>query len=58
MVAGHTQYRHFVPYIESIKRVQDGTIGKLVSANCYYNTGPPLEPRASTQWSDLEFQMH
>ena len=56
MVAG-TQYRHFVPYIESIKRVQDGTIGKLVSANCYYNTGLLWSRERQPAWSDLEFQM-
>ena len=56
MVAG-TQYRHFVPYIESIKRVQDGTIGKLVSANCYYNTGLLWSKERQPSWSDLEFQM-
>jgi predicted dehydrogenase len=56
MVAG-TQYRHFVPYIESIKRVQDGTIGKLVSANCYYNTGLLWSRERQPTWSDLEFQM-
>jgi myo-inositol 2-dehydrogenase / D-chiro-inositol 1-dehydrogenase len=56
MVAG-TQYRHFTPYIESIKRVQDGTIGKLVSANCYYNTGLLWSRERQPSWSDLEFQM-
>jgi myo-inositol 2-dehydrogenase / D-chiro-inositol 1-dehydrogenase len=56
MVAG-TQYRHFTPYIESIKRVQDGTIGKLVSANCYYNTGLLWSRERQPAWSDLEFQM-
>ena len=56
MVAG-TQYRHFVPYIESIKRVQDGTIGKLVSGNCYYNTGLLWNRERQPSWSDLEFQM-
>jgi myo-inositol 2-dehydrogenase / D-chiro-inositol 1-dehydrogenase len=56
MVAG-TQYRHFVPYIESIKRVQDGTIGKLVAGNCYYNTGLLWNRERQPEWSDLEFQM-
>jgi myo-inositol 2-dehydrogenase/D-chiro-inositol 1-dehydrogenase len=56
MVAG-TQYRHFTPYIESIKRVQDGTIGKLVSANCYYNTGLLWSKERQPEWSDLEYQM-
>jgi myo-inositol 2-dehydrogenase/D-chiro-inositol 1-dehydrogenase len=56
MVAG-TQYRHFTPYIEAIKRVQDGTIGKLVAGNCYYNTGLLWNKERQPEWSDLEFQM-
>jgi myo-inositol 2-dehydrogenase / D-chiro-inositol 1-dehydrogenase len=56
MVAG-TQYRHFVPYIESIKRVQDGTIGKLVTGRCYYNTAGLWSKEREPSWSDLEFQL-
>jgi predicted dehydrogenase len=56
MVAG-TQYRHFVPYIESMKRVHDGTIGKLVQGRCYYNTSGLWSKERQPQWSDLEFQM-
>jgi myo-inositol 2-dehydrogenase / D-chiro-inositol 1-dehydrogenase len=56
MVAG-TQYRHFVPYIESIARVQGGGIGKLVAAHCYYNTSGLWSKEREPEWSDLEFQL-
>ena len=35
IVAG-TQRRHQAPYIDIVKRVQDGAIGELVAANCYW----------------------
>lgn len=56
MVAG-TQYRHFIPYIEAIKRVHGGSIGKLVQARCYYNTSELWSRERKPEWSDLEFQM-
>jgi len=56
LVAG-TQYRHFTPYIESIKRVHGGQIGKLVAGRCYYNTTGLWSKERQPNWSDLEFQM-
>jgi myo-inositol 2-dehydrogenase/D-chiro-inositol 1-dehydrogenase len=56
LVAG-TQYRHFTPYIESIKRVHGGQIGKLVAGRCYYNTTGLWSKERQPDWSDLEFQM-
>jgi myo-inositol 2-dehydrogenase / D-chiro-inositol 1-dehydrogenase len=56
LVAG-TQYRHFTPYMESIKRIHGGQIGKLIAGRCYYNTTGLWSKERQPQWSDLEFQM-
>src|SRR6185436_106438 len=37
-MADGTQYRHFEPYIEAMKRLHDGAIGKITGARAYYNT--------------------
>jgi myo-inositol 2-dehydrogenase/D-chiro-inositol 1-dehydrogenase len=56
LVAG-TQYRHFTPYLESMKRIHGGQIGKLVAGRCYYNTTGLWSKERQPDWSDLEFQM-
>jgi myo-inositol 2-dehydrogenase/D-chiro-inositol 1-dehydrogenase len=56
LVAG-TQYRHFTPYLESMKRIHGGQIGKLVAGRCYYNTTGLWSKERQPSWSDLEFQM-
>jgi myo-inositol 2-dehydrogenase/D-chiro-inositol 1-dehydrogenase len=56
MAAG-TQYRHFDPYIQSMKRIHDGAIGKLTGARAYYNTGELWKRDREAGWSDLENQM-
>lgn len=56
LVAG-TQYRHFVPYLESMKRLHGGQIGDLVSGRCYYNTGELWSYPRQPEWTDLEFQL-
>jgi predicted dehydrogenase len=56
LVSG-TQYRHFVPYLESMKRVHDGTIGDLVAGRCYYNTGELWSYPREANWTDLEYQL-
>lgn len=56
VVAG-TQKRHDPSYIEIMKRIQDGAIGDLVAAQCYYNTGFLwIKPRQPS-WSDMEWQI-
>jgi predicted dehydrogenase len=56
LVAG-TQYRHFVPYMESMQRIKDGTIGDLVAGRCYYNTGELWSYPRQPEWTDLEYQL-
>lgn len=52
-----TQYRHFDPYIQSMKRIHDGAIGRLTGARAYYNTGELWKRDRQEGWSDLENQM-
>ncbi len=57
IVAG-TQRRHQAHYLEIIKRIHRGDIGKIVSAQCYwigdynYYKAVPRRPN----WSDMEWQ--
>ncbi|HPA16945.1 MAG TPA: Gfo/Idh/MocA family oxidoreductase [Verrucomicrobiae bacterium] len=63
VVAG-TQRRHQNHYREIIRRVQDGAIGEIVAAQCYWNMGElwleeakrNWEGRKAHGWSDMEFQ--
>ncbi len=57
-VLGGTQRRHSKNYQETIKRVQDGGIGKITSARAYWMQGsnkPPFARKA--EWSDMEYEL-
>jgi predicted dehydrogenase len=64
VVAG-TQRRHEAKYVETMKRIHDGAIGKIVSAQCYWNMGALWVERAKANWdnyksgrySDVEWQI-
>ncbi|MGQ9729977.1 MAG: Gfo/Idh/MocA family protein [Candidatus Zipacnadales bacterium] len=56
VVAG-TQYRHHAGYIELMKRLQEGEIGTIVGAQCYYNTGGLWKYDRQPGWSDVEWQI-
>jgi predicted dehydrogenase len=64
VVAG-TQRRHESKYVETMKRIHDGAIGKIVSAQCYWNMGALWVERAKANWdnyksgrySDVEWQI-
>ena len=64
VVAG-TQRRHEPKYVETMKRIHDGAIGDLVSAQCYWNMGALWVDRAKNNWdnyksgkySDVEWQI-
>ena len=47
VVAG-TQRRHEPKYVETMKRIHDGAIGDIVSAQCYWNMGALWVDRAKT----------
>jgi len=56
IVAG-TQRRHMKSYNEAIKRLQDGAIGEILSARCYWNGGVIWVVERQTGWSDMEWQL-
>ena len=64
IVAG-TQRRHSPPYLEVMKRVHDGAIGEIVSAQCYWMGGVPwvekgpnlYKEKQEKNWSDLEYHV-
>lgn len=56
IVAG-TQRRHQFPYIETMKRIHDGAIGDIVSAQCYWNQGGLWSVPKQESWSDMEWQI-
>jgi myo-inositol 2-dehydrogenase/D-chiro-inositol 1-dehydrogenase len=56
-IAVGTQRRHQAGYIETIKRLHDGDIGKVVAGRCYWNQGALwVHPRESGQ-TDLEYHI-
>lgn len=56
-VVSGTQRRHQASYIETIKRIHDGAIGEVVTAQAYWNQGGLwLHPRQDS-WSDMEYQI-
>ena len=56
IVAG-TQRRHQAPYVETMKRIHDGAIGELVSAQCYWNMGTLWVHDRKPEYSDMEWQI-
>lgn len=51
-----TIYRRHPSFIESIKRIHAGDIGKIVAAQEYYMTGPLWSVRRQPGMSDMEWQ--
>lgn len=56
IVAG-TQRRHLKSYQETIKRIQDGAIGEIIYARCYWNGGQIWVIERQPGWSDMEWQL-
>ncbi len=56
VVAG-TQRRHQPEYVETMKRIHDGAIGDIVSAQCYWNMGGLWVHERQASESDVEWQM-
>lgn len=56
VVAG-TQRRHQLPYVETIKRIHDGAVGEIVSAQCYWNQGGLWNHARQPEWTDMEWQI-
>lgn len=56
-IAAGTQRRHMDCYRETIQRIRDGAIGRIVSAKCYWNGGEIWVVKKQPEWSDLEWQL-
>ncbi len=55
VVAG-TQRRHQARYLEMMKRIQDGQIGEIVAAQCYWNQGDLWVKEKTPTMSEMEWQ--
>lgn len=57
IVAG-TQRRHQAPYVDLVKRIQDGAIGEITGGACYWVSDYGYYPAVLRQdgWSDMEYQ--
>ncbi len=56
-IAAGTQRRHQASYRETIRRIQDGALGEIVYARCYWNGGQIWVVERQPGWSDLEWQL-
>ncbi len=56
IVAG-TQRRHQAKYVETMKRIHDGAIGDIVSAQCYWNMGELWVSQRQPNQGDVEWQI-
>ncbi|MFT3684655.1 MAG: Gfo/Idh/MocA family oxidoreductase [Phycisphaerales bacterium] len=52
-----TQRRHEACYLEGMKRVEGGDIGKIISASVYWNQGGLWMNKREEKWSDVEWQL-
>ncbi len=55
VVAG-TVRRHSLDQVETVRRLRDGAIGKIVEARAYFNVGEIWAIPREGGWSDLEWQ--
>jgi len=55
IVAG-TQTRHSARAVETVRRVHDGAIGRVVHGACYFLTGELWHRGEDPSWSDMEYQ--
>jgi predicted dehydrogenase len=56
-IGAGTQRRHQASYIETLKRVQDGSIGSIVAARAFWNQGPLWNRPRQASWTDMEWQL-
>ncbi len=52
-----TQRRHQGEYLETMQRIQDGAIGEVVSASCYWNQGSLWSHERRKGDSEMEWQL-
>ncbi len=56
-VAAGTQRRHQASYLETIKRIQDGAVGDIITLRAYWVNGGPIWHRGVKGDSDIEKQI-
>jgi len=56
-IAAGTQRRHDPGYRETVKRIQDGALGEIVYAKCYWNGGQIWVIDREPGWTDMEWQL-
>ncbi len=52
-----TQRRHEARYVETMKRIHDGAIGDIISAQCYWNMGGLWVNKRQPGQGDVEWQI-
>ena len=52
-----TQRHHDRGYVESYRKVQEGYIGRITSANVYWNQGHVDFKRRRPEWTDMEYMI-
>ncbi len=55
-VGAGTQRRHSLDLVETVKRLRDGAIGKILEARGYFNVGEIWMIPREAGWSDAEWQ--
>jgi len=50
-----THRHHQRSYVESYRKIQEGYIGRIISANVYHNQGAMTPARRSPEMTDMEF---
>jgi predicted dehydrogenase len=57
-IAAGTQRRHQTGYVEMMKQIHDGALGKIISARCFWNgSGIWFRPRQQGM-TDLQYQLN
>ena len=56
VVAG-TQRRHEKCYLEAMKRLKEGAIGKIIAGRVYWNMGTLWMNPPKPEWSEMEWQL-
>src|SRR6266571_7313274 len=52
-----TQRRHQTGYLETMKRLQDGVIGRIVGGRVYWNQGSIWVHPRQADWTDMQYQL-
>ncbi|HRP06955.1 MAG TPA: Gfo/Idh/MocA family oxidoreductase [Gemmatimonadales bacterium] len=56
-IVSGTQRRHDPRYIETIRRIHDGSIGDVLAGQVYWNQGGLWSFPRQPEWSDVEWQL-